>query len=209
MRRHILLAALLSPGMAGAADCALPATLDQRRFINLSDPLYAADNPNAGRMVHVSFGHTAYTLDVLGTDVRIGGNYRYRRLAPHVAEIQMSEAHSAGPARYSLLLTCLTDSQGRFIYTQHDGPIAPRQRQNSGRWTLQPQARKPTPVKWRVTRPGNSIHAWRGSTGRQPWQGSNVSTKVDTLRPPQPEQPAVAVAAAGAGRSPASTPSPH
>ncbi len=39
---------------------------------------------------------------------------------------------------YLALLACLGDHQGRFIYTQHDGPITPRQRQNSGRWTLQP-----------------------------------------------------------------------
>lgn len=138
MYRIALLSALLFPALATAADCTLPATLDQRQFTNLSDPLYQPDNPNAGRMVQVSFGPAAYTLDVLGTGMRIGGNYRYRRLAPHIAEIQMSEAHPAGAARYTLLLTCLTDHQGRFIYTQHDGPIAPRQRQNSGRWTLQP-----------------------------------------------------------------------
>jgi hypothetical protein len=60
-----------------------------------------------------------------------------QRLAPHIAEIGMIEAHPAGPARYTLLLAYLTVSQGRF-YTQHDGPIAPHQRQNSGRGTLQP-----------------------------------------------------------------------
>jgi hypothetical protein len=69
--------------------------------------------------------------------IRIGGSYRYQRLAPHIAEIGMIEAHPAGPARYTLLLAYLTVSQGRF-YTQHDGPIAPHQRQNSGRGTLQP-----------------------------------------------------------------------
>ena len=138
MHRLTLTAALLCPVLASAADCRLPTTLDQRQFTNLSDPLYLPDNPNAGRMVQVSFAAGAYTLDVLGTDIRIGGSYRYTRVAPHIAEIEMSEAHPAGPARYTLLLTCLTDHQGRFIYTQHDGPLAPRQRQNSGRWTLQP-----------------------------------------------------------------------
>ncbi|AWH21425.1 hypothetical protein [Stenotrophomonas sp. ZAC14D2_NAIMI4_6] len=138
MHRSAILIALLCPTLATAANCTLPATLDQRQFTNLSDPLYAPDNPNAGRMVQVSFGTSAYTLDVLGTDIRIGGSYRYQRLAPHAAEIQMVEAHPDGPARYTLLLTCLTPNQGRFIYTQHDGPIVPRQRQNSGRWTLQP-----------------------------------------------------------------------
>lgn len=138
MHRLSLLAALLCPILANAADCALPATLDQRQFTNLSDPLYAPDNPNAGRMVQVSFAGNLYVLDILGTDIRIGGSYRYQRLAPHIAEIEMTEAHPAGPARYTLLLTCLSNHQGRFIYTQHDGPLAPRQRQNSGRWTLQP-----------------------------------------------------------------------
>ncbi|HDS1215439.1 TPA: hypothetical protein QEL30_000436 [Stenotrophomonas maltophilia] len=137
MHRLILLAALLCPALA-AANCTLPTTLDQRQFINLSDPLYASDNPNAGRMVQVSFAGSQYVLDILGTDLRIGGSYRYQRLAPHIAEIQMTEAYPAGSAHYTLLLTCLSDLQGRFIYTQHDGPIAPRQRQNSGRWTLQP-----------------------------------------------------------------------
>lgn len=89
-------------------------------------------------MVQLSFAGSQYVLDILGTDRRIGGSYRYQRLAPHIAEIQMTEAHPAGPVHYTLLLTCQSDRQGRFIYTQHDGPIAPRQRQNSGRWTLQP-----------------------------------------------------------------------
>ncbi len=138
MQRITLLAALLFPALATAAHCTLPATLDQRQFTNLSDPLYAPDNPNAGRMVQVSFAGSQYVLDILGTDTRIGGEYRYQRLAPHIAEIEMVESHPAGPARYTLLLTCQTDHQGRFIYTQHNGPIAPHQRQNSGRWTLQP-----------------------------------------------------------------------
>lgn len=112
MHRTTLLAALLFPVLATAANCSLPTTLDQRQFTNLSDPLYAPDNPNAG------------------------GSYRYQRLAPHIAEIQMTEAYPAGPAHYTLLLTCQSNHQGRFIYTQHDGPIAPRQRQNSGHWTL-------------------------------------------------------------------------
>lgn len=138
MHHTTLLAALLFPVLATAANCYLPTTLDQRQFTNLSDPLYAPDNPNAGRMVQVSFDNNQYVLDILGTDLRIGGSYRYQRLAPHIAEIQMTEAYPAGPAHYTLLLTCQSDHQGRFIYTQHDGPIAPLQRQNSGRWTLQP-----------------------------------------------------------------------
>ncbi|EKT4099187.1 TPA: hypothetical protein ACOEBE_003777 [Stenotrophomonas maltophilia] len=138
MHRTTLLAALLFPVLATAANCSLPTTLDQRQFTNLSDPLYAPDNPNAGRMVQVSFDNNQYVLDILGTDLRIDGSYRYQRLAPHIAEIQMTEAYPAGPAHYTLLLTCQSDHQDRFIYTQHDGPIAPLQRQNSGRWTLQP-----------------------------------------------------------------------
>ncbi|SNY69220.1 hypothetical protein [Stenotrophomonas sp. CC120223-11] len=138
MHRLTLFVALLFPTLATAANCTLPATLDQRQFTNLSDPLYAPDNHNAGRMVQLSFAGNQYVLDILGTDLRIGGSYRYQRLAPHIGEIQMTEAHPEGQARYTLLLTCLGDRQGRLIYTQHDGPIAPRQRQNSGRWTLQP-----------------------------------------------------------------------
>lgn len=126
MHRLPLIAALLCSALASAADYSLPTTLEQRQFTNLSDP------------VQVSFAGNQYVLDIRGTGLRIGGSYRYQRLAPHIAEIQMTEAHPAGPAHYTLLLTCQSDRQGRFIYTQHDGPIAPRQRQNSGRWTLQP-----------------------------------------------------------------------
>ncbi|WP_253247549.1 hypothetical protein [Stenotrophomonas maltophilia] len=96
MHRLALLASLLCPALATAANCTLPATLDQRQFINLSDPLYAPDNPNAGRMVQLSFAGSQYVLDILGTDLRIGGSYRYQRLAPHIAEIRMSESHPAG-----------------------------------------------------------------------------------------------------------------
>ncbi|WP_251475199.1 hypothetical protein [Stenotrophomonas lactitubi] len=137
MHRLTLLAALLCPALAAVSSCVLPSQLDQRQFTNLSDPLYHPDNPNAGRMVQVSFASHQYALDILGSDIRISGSYRYQRLAPHIAEIGMIEAHPAGPARYTLLLAYLTVSEGRF-YTQHDGPIAPPQRQNSGRWAMQP-----------------------------------------------------------------------
>jgi hypothetical protein len=59
MHHLILLAVLLCPALATAANCTLPATLDQRQFTNLSDPLYAPDNPNAGRMVQLSFAATS------------------------------------------------------------------------------------------------------------------------------------------------------
>ncbi|WP_230112135.1 hypothetical protein, partial [Stenotrophomonas lactitubi] len=93
MHRLALLAALLCPALAAASSCVLPNQLDQRQFTNLSDPLYQPDNPNAGRMVQVSFASHQYALDILGTDIRIGGSYRYQRLAPHIAEIEMIEAH--------------------------------------------------------------------------------------------------------------------
>ncbi len=97
MHRLTLIAALLCPGLiTAAADCTLPTTLDQRQFTNLSDPLYQPENPNAGRMVQVSFAGNQYVLDVPGTDLRIGGSYRYQRLAPHIAEIQMTDSHPAG-----------------------------------------------------------------------------------------------------------------
>ncbi|WP_260473478.1 hypothetical protein, partial [Stenotrophomonas maltophilia] len=127
MHRLILLTALLCPALATAADCTLPATLDQRQFTNLSDPLYAPDNPNAGRMVQVSFAGNQYVLDILGTDLRIGGSYRYQRLAPHIAEIQMTEAHPAGPAHSTLRLTGLASPQGGVLSPRPtDPPPRPR-----------------------------------------------------------------------------------
>ncbi|OUL07184.1 hypothetical protein B0X78_19505, partial [bacterium AM6] len=98
MHRLTLLAALLCPALAAASNCTLPTTLDQRQFTNLSDPLYQPDNPNAGRMVQVSFGSNQYVLHILGTDLRIGGSYRYQQLAPHLAEIHMAETHPDGAA---------------------------------------------------------------------------------------------------------------
>lgn len=138
MHRLPLLAALLCPALAAASPCTLPALLDGRQFTNLSDPLYAPDNPNAGRMVQVNFSGDRYLLQVLGTPLAVAGTYRYQRLAPHVGEVRMTEAYPGGTSRYTLLLTCLTDQQGQFVFTQHDGPVEPRQRQNGGRWTLQP-----------------------------------------------------------------------
>ena len=78
-------------------------------------------------------------IALLCPSLAIGGSYRHRHLAPHIAEIQMNEAHPAGPAHYTLLLTCLTDHQGRFYLHPARRPHRPpRQRQNSGRWTPQP-----------------------------------------------------------------------
>jgi hypothetical protein len=133
----LFLALLPTPSLATPA-CTLPATLDARQFINISDPLYRPDNPNAGRMVQVNFAADQYVLEILGTPIHVQGAYRYQRYAPHLGEIRMREAFPGGTAAYTLLLTCLTDSEGMFVFTQHAGPIAPARRQNSGRWTLTP-----------------------------------------------------------------------
>ncbi len=52
-------------------------------------------------------------------------------------------------------------------------PATLDQRQNSGRWTLQPQARKPTPVKWR--------HQW-GQSPYRPTVGTHHQQQVPTDR---------------------------
>lgn len=134
----LLFLALLPTTSLATPACTLPTTLDARQFINISDPLYRPDNPNAGRMVQVNFAADQYVLEILGTPIRVQGTYRYQRHALHLGEIRMREAFPGGTAAYTLLLTCLTDSEGMFVFTQHTGPIAPARRQNSGRWTLTP-----------------------------------------------------------------------
>lgn len=137
----LVLSALSVPSLAHAATpgCSLPGNLEGRRFTNLTDPHYRPDNPHAGRMVRVDFSAGRYLLTVLGTRLRVQGAYRYARLAPNIAVVDMQEAFEGGDTRYQLLLTCLTDHEGHFVYTQFEGPVAPRRRQNGGRWTLQPR----------------------------------------------------------------------
>lgn len=134
----LLPAAHASPYTAGPG-CRLPEHVDGRRFTNLSDPIWAPDNPNAGRMVRVDFSGNRYLLSVLGTRLRVHGSYTYRRIADNMAVIDMYEAFQAGDSHYQLMLSCHTDLQGRFVFTQFDGPIEPRRRQNGGTWTLQPR----------------------------------------------------------------------
>lgn len=133
-----VLFALVAPAVAMASSCDVPLDLNQRQMINLSDPLYQPSNPNAGRMVKVDFGRERYTLEVLGTDIKMEGKYEYRNIQRGLGEINMTERHPDGNATYTLTLKCLTDQSGMFLYTQHDGPVEPAQRQNSGRWTLVP-----------------------------------------------------------------------
>lgn len=119
--------------------CSMPSSIDSRRLTNLTDPLWRPDNPNAGRMVRVDFSGGHYLLTVLGTRLRYQGTYHYQRIAANIAAIDMHEAFEAGDSHYQLLLTCQTDLQGRFVFTQFDGPLPPKRRQNGGTWTLQPR----------------------------------------------------------------------
>ncbi len=118
--------------------CRVPERLDGRTFLNVTDPLPAADNPHAGRTVRVDFDSLQYVLEVIDSPVRADGYYRYQQLAPHIGKITFQENYQGDTSLYQLLLTCLTDHEGRFIFTQFDGPIPPARRQNGGRWTLQP-----------------------------------------------------------------------
>lgn len=119
--------------------CVMPEAIEGRRFTNLSDPAWHPDNPHAGRMVRVDFSGARYLLSVLGTRQRHHGSYTYRRLAPTIGVIDMHEAFEAGDSQYQLVLSCLTDLEGRFVFTQSSGPVAPQRRQNGGTWTLQPR----------------------------------------------------------------------
>lgn len=145
MRTRSLACALLLAASGAAAapaaspGCSLPDSIQGRRFTNLSDPEWRPDNPHAGRMVRVDFSADRYLLSVLGTRRRHEGTYRYRRVLPHIAVIDMHESFDSGDSRYQLLLACRSDLQGRFVFTQFDGPVAPTRRQNGGTWTLQPR----------------------------------------------------------------------
>ncbi|GEM_PF-259597 len=119
---------------AGSTTCQLSPRLAGQRFVNVSDSAWRPDNPNAGRVVEVGFEATRYQLKVLGTHHVYAGTYRARRLLDNVVAVDMHETHPLGPVHYQLLLSCLAPSQGRFIYTQFNGPILPARRQNTGQW---------------------------------------------------------------------------
>jgi len=118
----------------GSTTCQFSPRLAGQRFINVSDAAWRPDNPNAGRVVEVSFEATRYQLKVLGTGNVYDGTYRAQRLLDNVMAVDMRETHPLGPVHYQLLLSCLTPSQGRFVYTQFNGPILPARRQNTGQW---------------------------------------------------------------------------
>jgi len=130
---------LVAAAPSHVARCSLPQSIDGRRFTNTTDPHYRPDNPNAGRTVRVDFGAGRYLLSVLGTRTRHPGRFSYRRLAPTIGVIDMQEDYEGGESHYQLVLTCLDDHQGLFVFTQFAGPMAPARRQNGGRWTLQPR----------------------------------------------------------------------
>lgn len=174
-------ALLLYPALCVGSDCTLPATLDARQFINLSDPLHRPDNPNAGPMVQVNFAADHYVLDILGTAVHVQGSYRYQRHAPHLGDIRMREAFPGGTTASTLLLTCLTDNEGMFVLTQHAGPIAPA-RQNSGRWTLTPWQEQP-PMRWLHTPAGFPTPARRHARRVKPPQQHSVAAPGRPTRP--------------------------
>jgi len=116
--------------------CRLPKILAGRQMSNISDPLYRPDNPHAGRLAIVDFAAGTYRLRVAGSGREIQGTYGYRLLDRHIAEVALVEAFDHRTSHYRLLLTCLDDHGGRFVFTQDDGPVAPRQRQNGGVWSL-------------------------------------------------------------------------
>lgn len=134
--RLLTLSILVALSSQTTANCDVPDSLVNQAMINVADPHYSPNNPNAGNLLRLNLAEGHYQLDVLGTDVVSTGDYVYRKYANGLGQLVMQEAYQGEPVHYTLTLVCETGQRGTFVFSQQSGPIKPDVRQNTGRYTL-------------------------------------------------------------------------
>ncbi|WP_394392808.1 hypothetical protein [Shewanella woodyi] len=122
-------------------DCTAPESLEGMSFINLVDPLYSKQNPNAGTMVKVSYTAKTYLTEFLNRDIGpFKGTYKYKVLDVDngVGLYMGDEQQPDSKPTHTVLFKCLTNKSGLAIFTQNSGENELVARQNTLTYTIEP-----------------------------------------------------------------------
>ena len=142
MVRLLLVATLILFSSLSFADCKVPETLEGVTLINLVDPLFSKQNPNAGTMVRVSYTAEEYLTEFLNRDIGpFKGRYKYKVLDGEngVGLYMGDEQEPDNKPTHTVLFKCLTDDRGLAIFTQNNGINEPVGRQNTLTYTVEPR----------------------------------------------------------------------
>ncbi len=139
IRTSLLLSSMLLSSVA-FADCQVPESLTGMTFVNVVDPIYSQQNPNAGAIAKVSYSAEEYLTEFLNREIGpFKGKYRYKVLDKDngIGLYLGDESLPENKPTHTVLFKCLTNKRGLAIFTQRVGQNESVGRQNSLVYTIE------------------------------------------------------------------------
>ena len=128
---------LALPAYAHVQHCDLPDSLTNIRIILQINSMHNSTTAETSYLRALTFTETLIKDINMTTGKSNQGTYQYLKLAKGIGLISVILTQGPEQAIYKDLFVCKTDSEGKFIFSQHNGVIKPNLRQDIGSYVIQ------------------------------------------------------------------------
>lgn len=116
--------------------CSVPKQLSGKKILFTVDEEYSQYSPEVVGLMELYFDQQSFVNYVIQDNYFFPGKYSYRKIAPDLARIELTEIIGNLISKYQLVLVCITDIEGYFFYTLNYGERVPKIEHNTGSYVF-------------------------------------------------------------------------
>ncbi|WP_299002633.1 hypothetical protein [uncultured Shewanella sp.] len=116
--------------------CTVPEQLPKKKLVLAIDEEYSAYTPEVIGLMQLTFDKETFVNYVIQNNYFFPGKYTYQVIHPDLAIVTLTEVVGALVSKYQLLLVCISDIEGYFVYHLEYGERLPRMEHNTGFYVL-------------------------------------------------------------------------
>lgn len=113
-------------------DCSVPSSLNTKTILFSVDEEYSLYSPEVIGLMALSFKEKSFINNVIQSQYFFPGNYHYQIIDKDLAIISVEEVVGDLVSKYQILLVCISDIQGYFIYSLEHGERMPNVQHDTG-----------------------------------------------------------------------------
>lgn len=116
--------------------CSVPKQLSGKKLVFAIDEEYSNYTPEVIGLMQLTFDKETFVNYVIQSNYFFPGKYTYRLIEPDLAMITLTEVIGNLVSKYQLLLVCISDIEGYFVYHLEYGERLPNVKHNTGYYVL-------------------------------------------------------------------------
>ncbi|MCL1123091.1 hypothetical protein [Shewanella surugensis] len=117
-------------------DCSVPQSLNTKMILFSVDEEYSLYSPEVIGLIEFHFKEKSFINNVIQSQYVFPGNYDYQVIDKDLAIISIKEVVGNLVSKYQILLVCISDIQGYFIYSLEHGERMPNVHRDTGLYIL-------------------------------------------------------------------------